>query len=258
MLGLRFNRSPNIFIYIYIMIQKVLALFLISVSFAFAKISALEDSVQDTTSTDLNIFYENKYNPFSVLFLGGAGYTSTRRFEVDVGRISAANMGSKLFGIDRLLVDFTALRFDFRLERTEDEKKISAFSIGSAISSLAFYTLASAAPKESIFNKIALGGLWLSSGTTKYMLYGINLSGVSLAESHTVEWFIQQSTYDGKTKTTMREFGFIEEVGIQFDIMLAQVTAGASFEITNKQCNIGWFVKIITLPIPIDRPPSQE
>ena len=240
------------------MFKSTFALFLISVSFAFAKISALEDPVQDTTSTDLNIFYENKYNPFSVLFLGGAGYTSTRRFEVDVGRISAANIGSKLFGIDRLLADYTFLRFDRRLERTESDKKIDDLSIGSAISNLAFYTLASAAPKESIFNKIALGGLWLSSGTTKYMLYGINLSGVSLAESHTVEWFIQQSTYDGKTKTTMREFGFIEEVGIQFDIMLAQVTAGVSFEITNKQRNIGWFVKIITLPIPIDRPPSEK
>ena len=242
------------------MIKKTFTLLLVFITFTFARISALEDAAQDSAiaSVELSKIYENKYNPFSVLFLGGVGYTSTRRFEVDVACLSAANIGSKLFGIDRLLVDFTALRFDFRLERTEGEKEISAFSIGSTISTLSFYILASVTPEESVLNKIALGGMWLSSGTTKYMLYGNNLSGISLAESHTIEWFIQQSTYDGKTKTSMKEFGFIEEVGIQFDIMLAQVTAGVSFEITNKQRNIGWFVKIIALPIPIDRLPSQK
>lgn len=255
MLGLRLNRSPNIFIYIHIMIQKVLALFLISVSFAFSKISALEDSVQDTTSTDLNIFYENKYNPFSVLFLGGAGYTSTKRFEVDVLCISAINMGSKLFGIDRLLIDHTFLRFDRRLNRTEDGKEIYEASIGSIVASLLGLPLLSIADSiETTFGKIAFSTLWLTSGQTKYVLWGNNLAGVFLAESHAIEWFLRVEDKDNKSHSSLKEFGFVEEVGIQFGLLFAQVTAGASFEITNKQRNVGWFVKIITLPIPIESP----
>jgi len=55
-----------------------------------------------------------------------------------------------------------------------------------------------------------------------------------------------------------KEFGFIEEVGIQFGIFLAQITTGVSFEITNKQRNIGWFFKIITLPLFIERFPTKQ
>ncbi|SIO34427.1 hypothetical protein [Fibrobacter sp. UWB11] len=231
------------------MIKKSITIFLISISFAFAKISALEDSVQDSTfSIDVSNIYENKYNPFQVIFLGGVGYTSTKRFEVDIFCMSAQNLGSKLFSIDRLLADFTFLRFDRRLERTEGDKKIDDLSIGSAAISVGFSILGMAAPKESTLQKIAFGGLWLASGTTKYILYGNNLSGVALAESHAIEWFLRSEEKDNKFHYSFKEFGFVEEVGIQFGIFLAQVTAGVSFEITNKQRNIGWFFKIITLP----------
>ena len=231
------------------MIKKTLTIFLISISFAFAKISALENSVQDSTfSIDLSNIYENKYNPFQVIFLGGIGYTSTKRFEVDIFCMSAQDMGSKLFGIDRLLTDYTFLRFDRRLERTEGDKKIDDLSIGSAVSLIGFAFLGMAAPEESTLQKIALGGAWLASGTTKYILHGNNLSGVALAESHAIEWFLRSEGKDNKYHYSAKEFGFIEEVGIQFGIFLAQVTAGASFEITNKQRNIGWFFKIIAIP----------
>jgi hypothetical protein len=230
-------------------IKKTLTIFLISISFAFAKISALENSVQDSTfSIDLSNIYENKYNPFQVIFLGGIGYTSTKRFEVDIFCMSAQDMGSKLFGIDRLLTDYTFLRFDRRLERTEGDKKIDDLSIGSAVSLIGFAFLGMAAPEESTLQKIALGGAWLASGTTKYILHGNNLSGVALAESHAIEWFLRSEGKDNKYHYSAKEFGFIEEVGIQFGIFLAQVTAGASFEITNKQRNIGWFFKIIAIP----------
>ena len=231
------------------MFSKVLTIFLIFISFASAKISALEDSVQDSTfSIDLSNIYENKYNPFQVIFLGGIGYTSTKRFEVDIFCMSAQDMGSKLFGIDRLLADYTFLRFDRRLEKTEGDKKIDDLSIGSAVSFIGFGILGMAAPKESTLRKIALGGMWFASGTTKYILYGNNLSGVALAESHAIEWFLRSEGKDNKYHYSAKEFGFIEEVGIQFGIFLAQVTAGASFEITNKQRNIGWFFKIIAIP----------
>jgi hypothetical protein len=230
-------------------IKKTLTIFLISISFAFARISALENSVQDSTfSIDLSNIYENKYNPFQVIFLGGIGYTSTKRFEVDIFCMSAQDMGSKLFGIDRLLTDYTFLRFDRRLERTEGDKKIDDLSIGSAVSLIGFAFLGMAAPEESTLQKIALGGAWLASGTTKYILHGNNLSGVALAESHAIEWFLRSEGKDNKYHYSAKEFGFIEEVGIQFGIFLAQVTAGASFEITNKQRNIGWFFKIIAIP----------
>ena len=241
------------------MIQKILVFFLIFASFAFAKISALEDSVQDTTSTDLNIFYENKYNPFNVLFLGGVGYTSTRRIEVDVLSMSAYNIGTKLFGIDRLLLDHTFLRFDRRLERTEDGKKIYESSIGSIVASLLGLPFSIMADSiENTFGKIALSAMWLTSGNTKFILWGSNLYGISLAESHAIEWFIRTEKDNGEVSYSFNEFGFIEEVGIQFGIILAQVTAGVSFEITNKQRNVGWFVKIIAIPIPMELPQWQN
>ena len=241
------------------MFSKVLTIFLIFISFASAKISALEDSVQDSTfSIDLSNIYENKYNPFQVIFLGGIGYTSTKRFEVDIFCMSAQDMGSKLFGIDRLLADYTFLRFDRRLERTEGDKKIDDLPIGSAVSFIGFGILGMAAPKESTLRKITLGGMWFASGTTKYILYGNNLSGVALAESHAIEWFLRSEGKDNKYHYSVKEFGFVEEVGIQFGIFLAQVTAGVSFEITNKQRNIGWFLKMVTLPFFIENFSRQE
>ena len=241
------------------MSSKVLIIFLIFISFASAKISALEDSVQDSTfSIDLSNIYENKYNPFQVIFLGGIGYTSTKRFEVDIFCMSALDMGNKLFGIDRLLADYTFLRFDRRLERTEGDKKIDDLSIGSGVSFIGFGFLGMAAPKESTLRKIALGEMWFASGTTKYILYGNNLSGVALAESHAIEWFLRSEGKDNKYHYSAKEFGFVEEVGIQFGIFLAQVTAGVSFEITNKQRNIGWFLKMITLPFFIENFSRQE
>ena len=241
------------------MSSKVLIIILIFISFASAKISALEDSVQDSTfSINISNIYENKYNPFQVIFLGGIGYTSTKRFEVDIFCMSALDMGSKLFGIDRLLVDYTFLRFDRRFERTEGEKKIDDLSIGSAVSFIGFGFLGMAASKESTLRKIALGGMWFASGTTKYILYGNNLSGVALAESHAIEWFLRSEGKDNKYHYSAKEFGFVEEVGIQFGIFLAQVTAGVSFEITNKQRNIGWFLKMITLPFFIENFSRQE
>lgn len=241
------------------MIKKTLTIFLISISFAFAKISALENPVQDSTfSIDLSNIYENKYNPFQVIFLGGIGYTSTKRFEVDIFCMSAQDMGSKLFGIDRLLTDYTFLRFDSRLERTEGDKKIDDLSIGSAVMFTGFGILGMATPEESALQKIALGGMWLASGTTKYILYGNNLSGVALAESHAIEWFLRSEGKDNKYHYSAKEFGFVEEVGIQFGIFFAQVTAGASFEITNKQRNIGWFFKIITIPFFVESFSRQE
>lgn len=62
------------------MISKVLTIFLISISFTFAKISGLEDPTRDSTiSIELSNIYENKYNPFNILFLGGVGVTSTKK-----------------------------------------------------------------------------------------------------------------------------------------------------------------------------------
>ena len=62
------------------MIKKSLTIFLISISFVFAKIPGLGDSSQDSTiSIELSNLYENKYNPFNILFLGGIGVTSTKK-----------------------------------------------------------------------------------------------------------------------------------------------------------------------------------
>jgi hypothetical protein len=47
-------------------------------------------------------------------------------------------------------------------------------------------------------------------------------------------------------------------MGIQFGIFLVQLTAGVSFEITNKQRNVGWFLKMVTLPFFIENFSRQE
>ena len=46
---------------------------------------------------EISFLLEKKYNPFSVAYLGGIGYTSTKRIEVDIMCMSAFNAGSKLF-----------------------------------------------------------------------------------------------------------------------------------------------------------------
>ena len=141
----------------------------------------VDDSIQDSTiSAELSKTYENKYNPYDVILLGGIGYTSTRRIEIDV--LSAAfNIGTKFFGIDWLLADYTFLRFDRRLERTEDGKKIYESSIwGIASSLLGLATLSMADSINTTFGKIAFGTLWLTSGYTKFILYRNNLGGISL------------------------------------------------------------------------------
>lgn len=120
----------------------------------------VDDSIQDSTiSAELSKTYENKYNPYDVILLGGIGYTSTRRIEIDV--LSAAfNIGTRFFGIDWLLADYTFLRFDRRLERTEDGKKIYESSIwGIASSLLGLATLSMADSINTTFGKIAFGTL---------------------------------------------------------------------------------------------------
>ena len=120
----------------------------------------VDDSIQDSTiSAELSKTYENKYNPYDVILLGGIGYTSTRRIEIDV--LSAAfNIGNRFFGIDRLLADYTFLRFDRRLERTEDGKKIYESSIwGIASSLLGLATLSMTDSINTTFGKIAFGTL---------------------------------------------------------------------------------------------------
>ena len=232
------------------MFKRSFVLLLVAFGLTFASIPELSnDSIPQSSTPG-----KHKYSPLPLLFLGGFGYTSTNRFEFDIFHIPGLPLGTKLFNIDRLLVDQTIMRFDMRFDRTEDDKEIGEFSFGSARLSLGCAIINMATPKNDIVGNIITGGLWLSSGTTKFILTGNNVFGVSLAESHTFEWFLRTTTYNEETSYSFKEVGFLEEVGIQFSLFLANVTAGASFEITNKQRNIGWFVKIIAIPIPMDGP----
>ena len=246
------------------MIKKTLTLFLLLVTFAFANAPSSDiPTVQDSTNKGVAIstFLENKYNPFNVLYLGGFGYTSTKRIEIDVMYMSAFNAGSKLFDLDRLLIDLPLLRFDFRFERKEGDKKINDYSIGSIVTTIGFAALGKVAPKGGILSKITMGGWWLASGSTKYILFGDNIYGVAIAESHTFEWFLQKATYNGDNHYSLNEFGFIDQIGIQASLVpliLSNITAGVSFEITNKQRNIGWFVKAMIFSIPFEKPPTQK
>ena len=246
------------------MIKKILSILFVSLSLAFAKASAPDIStVQDTTNRGVEIssLLENKYNPFSVAYLGGVGYTSTKRIEVDIMCMSAFNAGTKLFDLDRLLIDLPLLRFDFRFERKEGEKKINDYSIGSIVTTIGFAALGKVAPKGGILSKITMGGWWLASGSTKYILFGDNIYGVAITESHAFEWFLQNATYNGDNHYSLNEFGFIEQIGIQASLVpliLSNITAGVSFEITNKQRNIGWFVKAMIFSIPFEKTPTQK
>lgn len=245
------------------MIKKILSILIFSLSLTFAQATASDNfTSRDSTNRGIEIasLLENKYNPFNVMYLGGIGYTSSKRIEADVIYMSAFNAGTKLFGIDRLLIDLPLLRFDFRFERTDGERKIKDFSIGSLVSVIGFGILGKVAPKDGIISKIAMGGWWLTSGSTKYILFGDNIYGVAFAESHAFEWFLQRSTYNKTNHYSLNEFGFIEQVGIQASLaplILSNITAGVSFEITNKQRNIGWFVKAMIFSIPFEKAPTR-
>ena len=76
--------------------------------------------------------------------------------------------------------------------------------------------------------------------------------GISLVETHAFEWFLSNTKHDGKSNFTFNEVGFIEEIGIQLNLLIAYISSGISMEATNKQRNIGWYAKLSFLAIPFE------
>lgn len=95
--------------------------------------------------------------------------------------------------------------------------------------------------------------IWISSGSTLFNLYGNNILGFSLIESHVIEWWI----YRNENKNFhFSEFGFTEELGIRANLGLAFISGGVQFEITNRRKHCSRFAKFGVFSIPVEN--SQD
>lgn len=232
------------------MILRFLAIFFLSSSIVLA--NTYEDKLPIEKSIDNNLDIDttksNNLGPLISLKLVGVGYTSTKRFELN--GLSVSIMGA--FDNKRLEFDFIPLRFDRRLTRKENGKEINESSLGAIIGTLVFGSISRLTDKKSTMRKIAIGGLWLSSGSTQFAVIGNPVFGLSLVETHAFEWFLSNTKHDRKSNYAFNEVGFIEEVGVQLNLVVAYISSGISLEVTNKQRNIGWYAKLFFLAIPFE------
>lgn len=232
------------------MILRFLAIFFLSSSIVLA--NTYEDKLPIEKSIDSNLDIDttksNNLGPLISLKLVGVGYTSTKRFELN--GLSVSIMGA--FDNKRLEFDFIPLRFDRRLTRKENGKEINESSLGAIIGTLVFGSISRLTDKKSTMRKIAIGGLWLSSGSTQFAVIGNPVFGLSLVETHAFEWFLSNTKHDRKSNYAFNEVGFIEEVGVQLNLVVAYISSGISLEVTNKQRNIGWYAKLFFLAIPFE------
>lgn len=232
------------------MILRFLTILFLSSSIVLA--NNYEDSFPVEKSIDSNLDIDttksNNLGPLISLKLVGVGYTSTKRFELN--GLSVSIMGA--FDNKRLEFDFIPLRFDRRLTRKENGKEINESSLGAIIGTLVFGSISRLTDKKSTMRKIAIGGLWLSSGSTQFAVIGNPVFGLSLVETHAFEWFLSNTKHDRKSNYAFNEVGFIEEVGVQLNLVVAYISSGISLEVTNKQRNIGWYAKLFFLAIPFE------
>lgn len=232
------------------MILRFLTILFLSSSIVLA--NNYEDSFPVEKSIDSNLDIDttksNNLGPLISLKLVGVGYTSTKRFELNGLSVSIM----EAFDNKRLEFDFIPLRFDRRLTRKENGKEINESSLGAIIGTLVFGSISRLTDKKSTMRKIAIGGLWLSSGSTQFAVIGNPVFGLSLVETHAFEWFLSNTKHDRKSNYAFNEVGFIEEVGVQLNLVVAYISSGISLEVTNKQRNIGWYAKLFFLAIPFE------
>ena len=232
------------------MILRFLTILFLSSSIVLA--NNYEDSFPVEKSIDSNLDIDttksNNLGPLISLKLVGVGYTSTKRFELNGLSVSIM----KAFDNKRLEFDFIPLRFDRRLTRKENGKEINESSLGAIIGTLVFGSISRLTDKKSTMRKIAIGGLWLSSGSTQFAVIGNPVFGLSLVETHAFEWFLSNTKHDRKSNYAFNEVGSIEEVGVQLNLVVAYISSGISLEVTNKQRNIGWYAKLFFLAIPFE------
>jgi len=218
------------------MTLKVLTILLLSMSFAFAN----SETVKDTSQI-------KNHDPFTVNMIG-IGYTSSNK--IDISSISYT--GNKYFNTDRLLFDITLLRLDLYY-KTRDKKKIAEVSYGSTITNMCILGYYLFNLDSKIWETAVPIAFWLSSGSSKFILLGDNSLGIALTESHVFEWFFKSTEdEDGDKNYAFNEVGFVEEVGVQFNLSRVFLTSGISIEKTNKRSNFSWFVRIFTWPIFFD------
>lgn len=232
------------------LLYKALTIFFVSASFVLANNYEDTSPIEKSIDSNLNID-TTKSNNFDLLIslkLVGVGYTSTKRLELN--GLSISIMGA--FDNKRLEIDFIPLRFDRRLTRKENGKEINESSLGAIIGTLVFGSISRFTDKKSTMRKTAIGGLWLSSGSTQFAVIENPIFGISLVETHAFEWFLSNTKHDRKTDYAFNEVGFIEEIGVQLNLVVAYISSGISLEVTNKQRNIGWYAKLFFLAIPFE------
>lgn len=194
----------------------------------------------DTTAEDIPLAPPvDKSENLPALILGGIGYSSTNRTTIEAFIIT----GVKAFETNKIVQEVSMLRFDIQAK--------AGISIGASSALLLLLTtdfiigkIDSTASPAFIRNAI-----WISSGSTLFNLYGNNILGFSLIESHIIEWWMYR---DENKNFHFSEFGFTEELGIRANLGLAFISGGVQFEITNRRKHCSWFVKLGVLTIPAE------
>lgn len=168
------------------------------------------------------------------IIFAGYGYSSGNRHEINLLTITS-------FNTSRLGMEYVP-RIDF---------SSSGVNLGPATALLVVGIMALPEFKSKIFSNIILGGAWLSSGSTLFNIYGDNVLGFSLIETHVFEWWFYR---DEDKDFHFGELGIAEELGARINAGFIFISGGAQFEITNRRKHIGWFAKVGLLFYPSERP----
>lgn len=188
-------------------------------------------------------FMGDKENLPAIILVGG-GYSTSGRSEINGLTIS----GFSPFETNRISFEY-APQLDFKSD--------SRVSFGS-LSALVIFGLGlnavNVSDSNSVFGKICVGGLWLSSGSTLFNLFGNNVLGLSIMESHAFEWWFYK---DNDKNVHFGEVGYTEELGIRANLGLVYIGGGAQFEVTNRAAKQGFFIKVNLLTIFFERAPQN-
>lgn len=160
-----------------------------------------------------------------------AGYSSLGRIETSVFETDVTDVWG-----------FVPLRFDIRTNYDDDLYNQPPISLGSTITALPLFGIgALSLYKDNIIISIAaLLASYLASGHFHYSFLDFKDIDFSFFESHVFEWWL----YKKNGKWHMDEAGWAEELGLEVKFPYVSIDGGAQFEITNKQKDIGWFVKL--------------
>lgn len=98
-----------------------------------------------------------------------------------------------------------------------------------------------------------IGAMWAFSGSTVFNLWGSNVGGISLVESHSIDWWIFEGNPDEDNIPRYGSPGLTEEFCIRLNVpFLGLANAGIRFEFSTLGAESSLFAKFIFLHIPYE------